>query len=383
MKAEVKDIIERVKNPNTQKTLTEESRIVEMAIEDDSFSLTYKRDGITPAQKRQVEDVIVNELSKYYSEEKITVKTVSTDSKDVLGAKSAPASAPKQDNAQIKAGHGPVGANKKRVPGVKNVIAVSSGKGGVGKSTVTTNMAFALKNQGMKVAILDADVYGPSIPMLMGKRDAKPQANADKRIIPVETNGVGFISFGLFIGEDDAVIWRGPMLGGVLNQFLFDVEWGELDYLLIDLPPGTGDMQLSMVQATEVDGALVVCTPQDVALLDARKGAQMFKKVNVPVLGMIENMSYFAPDDMPEKKYYIFGEGGVKKAATQFEAPFLGEIPMEIALRESCDNGNPYMSNGDYEGRPVWNAYMELASKLVNMNNGDEKKGFFSKIFKR
>lgn len=377
MDKKVQDILESIKNPNSQATLKSEGRIKEIKADESALTFTYERDGISPEQKRAIEDTIINELKSFYNEEKITVKTVS---KNPALQNGAPQSA-SASKAQIKTGHGPVGANKKRVPGVKNVLAISSGKGGVGKSTVTVNLAYALRNLGKKVAILDADVYGPSVPMLLGKRDAKPAATEDKKIIPIEKDGVSFISFGLFIGEDDAVIWRGPMLGGVLNQFLFDVNWGELDYLLIDLPPGTGDMQLSMVQSTEVDGALVVSTPQDVALLDARKGLNMFKKVNVPIIGMVENMSYFVPDDAQDKKYFIFGEGGVEKAATALETRFLGQVPMEIALRESCDKGEPYMANKNYEGRAVWGAYMSLAKNLEDGDNG--KKGFFKNIFKR
>jgi ATP-binding protein involved in chromosome partitioning len=216
--------------------------------------------------------------------------------------------------------------------------------------------------------------------MLLNQRETKPSANDNKKILPIETMGISFISFGLFINEGDPVIWRGPMLGGVLNQFLFDVDWGELDYLLIDLPPGTGDMQLSMIQATDVDGAVVVSTPQDVALLDSKKGLQMFKQVKVPILGMVENMSYFIPDDMPEKKYYIFGNGGVKKACEELGVEFLGEIPMEIALREGSDNGRPYMQERSFEGRPVWKAYVDFAKKL-NSGIYPEEKGFLKKLF--
>ena len=174
------------------------------------------------------------------------------------------------------------------------------------------------------------------------------------------------------------------MLGGVLNQFLFDVDWtegkGELDYLIIDLPPGTGDMQLSMVQSTEVDGAIVVSTPQEVALLDSKKGLNMFNQVKIPVMGMVENMSYFVPDDNREKKYYIFGQGGVKKACEELQVPFLAEIPLEIALREGSDNGKPYMNEKSFEGRPVWNAYMDFAKKIDQQFNPEEK-GFFKKLF--
>ena len=211
-------------------------------------------------------------------------------------------------------------------------------------------------------------------------RNLWPMMN--KKIIPVESCGIKFMSFGFFIEEGEPVIWRGPMLGGVLNQFLFDVEWGELDYLIIDLPPGTGDMQLSMIQSLEVDGVAVVSTPQDVALLDAKKGLEMFNKMDTPVLGMIENMSYFVADES-DKKYYIFGQGGVKKACEEIKTNFLGEIPLEVELRESSDKGTPYMDNPNYEGRSVWKGYMDLAKKIDDVLEGKEKKSFFGKLFSK
>ena len=223
------------------------------------------------------------------------------------------------------------------------------------------------------------------MPMLLNQRGTKPGATDDKKILPIDAYGIPFISFGLFINEKDPVIWRGPMLGGVLNQFLFDVAWEGLDYLIIDLPPGTGDMQLSMIQATDIDGAIVVSTPQDVALLDSKKGLAMFNQVKVPILGMVENMSYFVPDDNQSKKYFIFGEGGVKKAAQELNVNLLAEIPLEIALREGSDTGKPYMNEKKYEGRPVWNAYMSLAKNVDQCFNEqsttDEPKGFFKRLF--
>jgi len=382
MSEEIKNLLGTIANPATSKTLGSENRIKDVLINDKLVTIKYDREGITPTQKRVIEDSIYGLLKSKFEEDNITIMTVSKDSKDVFNnsdQKAAPA-AQKQEKASIQAGHGPAGATKKRVPNVKKVLAVSSCKGGVGKSTVAVNLAMTLKNMGLKVGLLDADIYGPSMPMLLGKRDAKPAANDEKKILPIESHGLKFISFGLFIQEDDAVIWRGPMLGGVLNQFLFDVEWGELDYLIIDLPPGTGDMQLSMVQATEVDAAVVISTPQDVAILDAKKGMKMFEKTNVPIIGMIENMSYFVPDDNLEKKYYLFGNGGVKKACAELKTEFLAEIPMEIALRVGSDNGIPYMSQKDYEGRPVWKAYMDLAKTVDKKLEEKTKKGFFSKI---
>ncbi len=375
-------------NPNTGRTLNEEGRIVEIKADQNELLFKYKRDGITPEQKKAIETIVLGIATPTYSSEKVTVLTISENSADVFAgktftkpeAKPAPAAA-----AQIKSGHGPVGANKKRVLGAKKVIAVSSCKGGVGKSTVSVNLAFALKNLGLKVGLLDADIYGPSMPMLLNQRGAKPGATPEKKILPIDAYGIPFISFGLFINEKDPVIWRGPMLGGVLNQFLFDVAWEGLDYLIIDLPPGTGDMQLSMIQATDIDGAIVVSTPQDVAVLDSMKGLNMFNQVKVPILGMVENMSYFVPEDNQSKKYYIFGEGGVKKAAQELNVNLLAEIPLEIALREGSDKGTPYMNEKKYEGRPVWNAYMSLAKNIDQCFNTPSEegqpKGFFKRLF--
>ena len=365
MSDNIQTILNTIVNPNTGKTLREEARIVEVKADANELVFKYKRDGISVEQKTLIAEKIRESVASQYKPEQVSILTTS----ETADTKNA---------AQVAVGHGPgPGANKKRVPNVKKVLAVSSCKGGVGKSTVAVNLAFALKNMGKKVGILDADIYGPSVPMLLNQREAKPIASMDKKILPINAYGISFMSFGLFVDEKEPVIWRGPMLGGVLNQFLFDVDWGELDYLIIDLPPGTGDMQLSMVQATDVDGAIVVSTPQDVALLDSKKGLKMFHQVKVPVLGMVENMSYFAPDDDPTKKYFIFGESGVRKAALELETPLLAEIPMEIALRECSDNGHPYMNETKYEGRPVWNAYMELAKSI----NRSFEKGFFRRIF--
>ena len=383
----IHNLFKVVVNPNTGRTLQEEGRIIEIKVDENELLFKYKRDGITPEQKRAIETIIVNIAAPTYSADKVTVLTVSENSADVFAGKSftKTETTPKAAPAQIKTGHGPVGANKKRVAGAKRVIAVSSCKGGVGKSTVSVNLAFALKNQGKKVGLLDADIYGPSMPMLLNQRGAKPGATPEKKILPIDAYGIPFISFGLFINEKDPVIWRGPMLGGVLNQFLFDVAWEDLDYLIIDLPPGTGDMQLSMIQATDIDGAIVVSTPQDVAVLDSKKGLNMFNQVKVPILGMVENMSYFVPDDNPSKKYFIFGEGGVKRAAQELNVNLLAEIPLEMALREGSDTGKPYMNEKKYEGRPVWKAYMNLAKNIdqcfETKSEEGEPKGFFKRLF--
>lgn len=387
--SKITNLLATVVNPNTNKTLKEEGRIIEIKVDQNELLFKYKRDGINPEQKRAIESSVEKAVAEFYSSDKIMILTISENSSDVFTGKTFSKVEEKKNTsegqAQIKTGHGPAGSAKKRVAGAKKVIAVSSNKGGVGKSTVAVNLAFALKNLGKKVGILDADIYGPSMPMLLNKRDAKPGATPEKKILPIDAYGIPFISFGLFINEKDPVIWRGPMLGGVLNQFLFDVAWEDLDYLIIDLPPGTGDMQLSMVQATDIDGAIVVSTPQDIAILDTRKGLNMFTQVKIPVLGMVENMSYFAPDDAPGKKYYIFGEGGVRKAAEELNVNLLAEIPLELALREGSDKGFPYMNEKKYEGRPVWNAYMSLAKNVNQSFDGSEgngeTKGFFKRLF--
>jgi len=232
------------------------------------------------------------------------------------------------------------------IPGIENIIAISSGKGGVGKSTVTANIAVTLAQMGCKVGVLDADIYGPSIPTMFDMEGARPlsvQVDGKSKMEPIENYGVKVLSIGFFTKPDQAVIWRGPMASKALNQMIFDAAWGELDFLLIDLPPGTGDIHLSIVQALPLNGAVVVSTPQNVALADARKGIAMFQQesISVPVLGVVENMSYFSPEELPEKKYYIFGERGAEYLAKDKEVPFLGGIPLVQSIREAADYGRP------------------------------------------
>ena len=234
----------------------------------------------------------------------------------------------------------------KKITNISNIIAVSSGKGGVGKSTITSNLAVSLSKMGFNVGILDADIYGPSIPLMFDVQNEKPLAvniEGKSKMKPIENYGVKILSIGFFTKNDEAVIWRGPMASKALNQMIFDADWGKLDFLLIDLPPGTGDIHLSIMQSLPISGAVVVSTPQTVALSDARKGVSMFKKenINVPVLGIVENMSFFIPKELPENKYYIFGKEGAKNLATDLEIPFLGEIPLIQSVREAGDYGRP------------------------------------------
>jgi ATP-binding protein involved in chromosome partitioning len=233
------------------------------------------------------------------------------------------------------------------LPSVKNIICVASGKGGVGKSTVTVNLALALAKTGAKVGILDADIFGPSIPLMMGiAKGTRPEVRLikDKHyIVPLEAHGVKVVSIGLIVDERQAVVWRGAMVHSALKQFITDVIWGKLDYLMIDMPPGTGDVQLTMAQTVPLTGAVIVTTPQEVALTDARKAIAMFSlpNINVPIVGVVENMAYFSPADLPNKKYYIFGQDGGKSLASEYELAFVGEVPLVEKVREGGDNGNP------------------------------------------
>ena len=380
----IKERLNQIVNPATGKAFAEENRWQHVVMEGEKLVAQYNRDGISPEQKRQIETEIQKALADLMVVDNIMVKTTSTQSQDVFKAldKNVPATpAPETQPAQIKAGHGTVG-NKKPVPGVGKIIAIGSGKGGVGKSTFTANLAISLSKLGHKVGIIDADIYGPSLPMIFGKRDEKPRSNSEKKIIPVEAYGIKFMSFGFFINENDPVIWRGPMLGGVLSQFLFDVDWTGTDYLLIDLPPGTGDIQLSMIQNAHVDGAIVVSTPQDIALLDAKKGVEMFKKMNLPVIGMVENMSSFICNHCGTE-HHIFGEGGVSHAVEELQVDMLGQIPLEIELRTGSDKGEPYMTQDRFRERPVWNSFINVTKNVTGFfepGPTEAKGGFFSKI---
>ena len=226
-------------------------------------------------------------------------------------------------------------------PGVQNLVAVASGKGGVGKSTVAVNLALALNEEGYAVGLVDTDIYGPSLPTMFGIKDEKPRVGEGRKIIPLEKYGIKLLSMGFLVDPSQAVIWRGPMVSSAVRQFLGDAQWGDLDFLVLDLPPGTGDIQLTIVQTVPLTGAIIVSTPQEVALADARKGVGMFGNVNVPVLGIVENMAYFAPPDLPDRKYYLFGRGGAKKLAGELAVPFLGEVPLEQDVREGGDDGRP------------------------------------------
>ena len=253
------------------------------------------------------------------------------------------------------------------IPGVKNIIAVASGKGGVGKSTITANLAVALADKGYKVGLVDADIYGPSMPLMFDVVNAKPsgrEVDGKRKILPVQSYGVKLLSIGFFANTDQAVVWRGAMASKALNQMLWDTDWGQLDFLLVDLPPGTGDIHLSLVQAIPVTASIMVSTPQAIALADAKKGVAMFQmeSINLPVLGIVENMSYFTPEDLPNNKYYIFGKDGAKELAKKLKLPLLAEIPLVQSVREAGDVGRPAVLQGATD---IANSFVQLAENVV------------------
>lgn len=255
----------------------------------------------------------------------------------------------------------------KPIPGISNIVAVASGKGGVGKSTITANLAVTLAKMGFNVGVLDADIYGPSMPIMFDVEQAKPisvEVDGKSKMKPVESYEVKILSIGFFTKPDQAVIWRGPMAGKALNQMIFDADWGQLDFLLIDLPPGTGDIHLSIMQSLPITGAVVVSTPQTVALADAKKGVGMFQSesISVPVLGIIENMAWFTPEELPENKYYIFGKEGAKNLAEDLQVPLLGEIPLVQSIREAGDYGRPAALQ---TATPLEEAFEDLARNVV------------------
>ena len=280
----------------------------------------------TPAMhiKKRAEDDIKKLIHEKFSPEAVVKVNIKVET-------------PEQNPNQIKG---------KPIPGISNIIAVASGKGGVGKSTVTANLAVSLAKMGFKVGVLDADIYGPSMPIMFDVENEKPlsiEVDGKSKMKPIESYEIKLLSIGFFTSPSQAVIWRGPMAAKALNQMIFDAAWGELDFMLIDLPPGTGDIHLSIMQSLPITGAVVVSTPQAVALADAKKGVSMFlsDSINVPVLGIIENMAYFTPEELPNNKYYIFGKEGAKNLAADLNVPFLGEVPLVQSIREAGDYGGP------------------------------------------
>ena len=266
------------------------------------------------------------------------------------------------------------------LPKVKNIIAVVSGKGGVGKSTVAANLALALSQGGAKVGLMDADIYGPSVPIMFGVRGERPMmmdvGNEKGMIVPLERYGIKLMSIGLLVDEKNAVVWRGPMASSAIRQFVTDVYWDELDYLVVDMPPGTGDIHLTLVQTVPVTGVVIVTTPQDVALADAKKGIAMFgqAQVNVPIIGLVENMSYFTPAELPNNKYYIFGKEGGRRLAEEYDLPFLGQIPLVQSIREGGDQGVPIMMSDDAITKKAFEEFAAITVRSIAMRNAQMPK---------
>jgi ATP-binding protein involved in chromosome partitioning len=262
------------------------------------------------------------------------------------------------------------------LPGVKNIIAVASGKGGVGKSTVSVNLALSLAKTGAKVGIMDADIYGPSIPLMLGIRSERPMMqdiDGKGMIVPIDVMGIKAMSIGLMIDEKQAVVWRGPMASSAIRQFITDVLWGELDYLILDLPPGTGDVHLTLAQTVPITGAVIVTTPQEVAMADAKKAIMMFDnpQIKVPVLGVVENMAYFTPAELPDNKYFIFGEGGGARLAEQFELAYLGQIPIVMSIREGGDKGKPVVMGDDEITKNAFEKVSMEIARVVALRNAN------------
>ncbi|MEM9803995.1 MAG: Mrp/NBP35 family ATP-binding protein [Cyanobacteria bacterium P01_D01_bin.56] len=316
------DALRPVQDPELQKSLVELNMIRNVALDNGHVSFTLVL--TTPACP--LKEFIVEDCEKAVK----ALPGVTSVAVDVT------AETPQQKSSL---------PDQQGIDNVKNILAVSSGKGGVGKSTVAVNLAVALAKVGAKVGLLDADIYGPNAPIMMGVKDGnvvvRDGANGQQELEPAFNHGVKLVSMGFLIDPDQPVVWRGPMLNGIIRQFLYQVQWGELDYLIVDMPPGTGDAQLTMAQAVPMAGVVIVTTPQDVALSDARRGLKMFQQLNVRVLGIVENMSYFIPPDSPDKSYDIFGSGGGAKAAEALDVPLLGCVPLEMPVRTGGDEGNP------------------------------------------
>jgi ATP-binding protein involved in chromosome partitioning len=348
-KQDIYNTLDAITEPGEGKSLVENKNISNLVVFGNEVIVDVTISNPTLQAKKKVESEIKKAiLSKV--DEKIDVK---------VNVKTSAAPKKEEKSTLIKG---------KKIPSIKNIIAIASGKGGVGKSTITANMAVSLSKMGFKVGILDADIYGPSMHLMFDVEKERPisvKIEGRSKMKPIENYGVKLLSLGFFTNPNQAVIWRGPMASKALNQLIFDADWGELDFLLIDLPPGTGDVHLSIVQALPINGAVIVSTPQTIALADAKKGVAMFQQesIQVPVLGIIENMAYFTPEELPDNKYYIFGKDGAKHLAEDINTKFLGEIPLVQSIREAGDVGHPVALQ---ENTSLENAFATLTKEMVS-----------------
>jgi ATP-binding protein involved in chromosome partitioning len=348
-KQDIYKALDTITEPGEGKSLVENKNISNLVVFGNEVIVDVTISNPTLQAKKKVESeikkVILSEV-----DEKIDVK---------VNVKTSAAPKKEEKSTLIKG---------KKIPSIQNIIAIASGKGGVGKSTITANMAVSLSKMGFKVGILDADIYGPSMHLMFDVEKERPisvKIEGRSKMKPIENYGVKLLSLGFFTNPNQAVIWRGPMASKALNQLIFDADWGELDFLLIDLPPGTGDVHLSIVQALPINGAVIVSTPQTIALADAKKGVAMFQQesIQVPVLGIIENMAYFTPEELPDNKYYIFGKDGAKHLAEDINTKFLGEIPLVQSIREAGDVGHPVALQ---ENTSLENAFATLTKEMVS-----------------
>lgn len=344
--------LSNVQEPDLGKDLVTLNMVKDISIKDNAVSFTVILTTPACPLKELIQNACINAIKILVNKEaQVTVKFTSNTTTN------------RKDNKNV-------------LSGVKNIIAVVSGKGGVGKSTVASNLALALADGGAKVGLMDADIYGPSIHIMFGVRGERPMmkdVNGKGMIVPLERYGIKLMSIGLLVDEKQAVVWRGPMVSSAIRQFVTEVDWGELDYLVIDMPPGTGDIHLTIVQTVPVTGVIVVTTPQLVALADAKKGIAMFgqAQLKVPVIGLVENMSYFTPAELPDNKYYIFGKDGGKNLASEFDLPFLGQIPLVQSIREGGDMGIPVMMSDDEISKQAFIDFAANATRGIAMRNAE------------
>ena len=354
-KQEIYKILESITEPGEEKNLVDNKSIINIVVFGTEVMVDVNIHNPTLQAKKKVELEIKKAIHSHI-DEKIEIK---------VNVKSVPKPQKEEDSTLIKG---------KEISNIKNIIAIASGKGGVGKSTITANTAISLSKMGFKVGVLDADIYGPSMHLMFDVEKERPLSvniEGHSKMKPIENYGVQLLSLGFFTNPNQAVIWRGPMASKALNQLIFDADWGSLDFLLIDLPPGTGDVHLSIVQALPINGAVIVSTPQNIALADAKKGVAMFQQesIKVPVLGIIENMSYFSPEEFPENKYYIFGKDGAKYLAENLKTKFLGEVPLVQSIREAGDVGRPVaLQKNTALERAFANITKEMVSELLKRN---------------
>jgi ATP-binding protein involved in chromosome partitioning len=355
-KEQILKILSKVIHPEKQKDIVTLGMITEIESSDKGISLIIVPERSNDPFISSIRSTIVRTLKESFGPD-VVINEIKVQPKVIVGKQ------------QEKV--------REILPGVTNIIAVSSGKGGVGKTTIAVNLAISLSRKGYNVGLLDADVFGPSVPKMLNEEKYRPEVKRENNvdiIIPLLKHGVKVLSTGFFVDPADAVVWRGPMASNFLKQLIMQGEWGTLDYLLVDLPPGTSDIHLTLVQEVPVTGAIVITTPQDVALADALKGISMFRsdKIDVPVLGLVENMSWFTPAELPDSKYYIFGKEGGKKLAEKMDVPLLGQIPLVQSICESSDNGLPVALEDSVSG----DAFMQLAEELikrVDIRNKDQK----------